>query len=418
MVSTMTDSGVPVGDAADRLRRIGILTDTALARLDLDKLLQELLERVRDVLSADTAQVLLCEEESDQLVPTTSVGLEEEVRQGVRIRLGSGFFGAIAKHKEPCTLDCVDDTTMVSSVLRDKGITALLGVPMLAGGDLVGVLHVGTYARRMFTDEDTHLLQLVADRMALAIRANQSGTERVVATALQRSLLPARLPDVPGLTLDARYVPGEDSGVGGDWYDVFTLPSGRLGIVIGDVVGNGLAAAVVMGRLRSVLRAYALETEDPAEVLTKLDRKATHFENNTMATVAYGVLDPTTMRLGISLAGHPAPACASTEGPTVLIDAPVDPPVGLGMVQAPRCTYQLDMSPGSALCFFTDGLVERRDSTIDAGFDRLRAALKPDHAERVCERLMSRLIGNATVADDVAVLVLSLNGVAEPVPGR
>jgi sigma-B regulation protein RsbU (phosphoserine phosphatase) len=252
-------------------------------------MLRELVERVRELLAADSAVVLMHDSASGMLVPTAVSGLTDEPGGSARVPVGQGFAGVVAARKRP--------------VVRDT----LLGVPMLAEGDVVGVLHVGSAAARTFTDDDVHLLQVAADRIALATRAVSSRAERAAATALQRSLMPPRLPVVPGATLAARYLPGGITGVGGDWYDVFTLPSGRLGVVIGDVVGHGLPAAVVMGRLRSVVRAYALETENPAEVLEKLDRKVSYFEPGSMATVAYAVFDPRTYRLEVSLAGHPPP---------------------------------------------------------------------------------------------------------------
>src|SRR5699024_11898990 len=119
-------------------------------------------------------------------------------------------------------------------------------------------------------------------------------------------LQPAQLPAPTGLTLAARYAPGHGN-VGGDWYDVFTLPTGRIGIAIGDVAGSGFSAAAVMGRLRSALRAYALETEDPGRVLDKLDHKATYFEAHAMTTVASGSFDPATNPMHLALARPHSP---------------------------------------------------------------------------------------------------------------
>ena len=155
----------------------------------------------------------------------------------------------------------------------------------------MGVLHVGSFAPRSFGEYEIGLLQLAADRLALATQAQISHAERAAATALQRSLLPSRLPVVPEFDFAARYVPSAELGVGGDWYDVFALPGDRVGIVIGDVSGHGLSSAVIMGRLRSALRAYALDNDSPGVVLDKLDRKANHFEAGVMATVAYGIID-------------------------------------------------------------------------------------------------------------------------------
>ncbi|MBO0817980.1 MAG: GAF domain-containing protein, partial [Actinobacteria bacterium] len=239
-----------------RLRDIQSITDAALSRLEADDFLAELLDRVKSVLRADTAAVLLLDYGSGHLIATAAAGLEEEVRQGVRIPVGRGFAGRIAVEHRPVIIDHVDDTTVLNPILMAKGIRALMGVPMVAGGRVIGVMHVGSLTPREFTSNDIDLLQLAADRAATAVQSLAARTDRAAATALQRSLLPFALPVVPGAQAAARYVPGQGV-VGGDWYDVFALPSGELCIVIGDVAGSGLPAAVVMGRMRSALRAYA-----------------------------------------------------------------------------------------------------------------------------------------------------------------
>ena len=288
--------------AEARLRDIQSITDTALSRLDDRDLMAVLLDRIREILQADTAAVLLLDFSSGQLIATAAAGLEEEVRQGVRIPVGRGFAGRIAAEHRPVILDHVDHTTVLNPILYEKGIQSLMGVPMVAGGPVIGVLHVGSLTPRQFTDYDIELLQLAADRAAAAVQSMTARADRVAATALQRSLVPAALPVVAGAEMAARYVPGR-GGAGGDWYDVFTLPSGELGVVMGDVAGSGLPAAVIMGRMRSALRAYALETSDPAEVLGRLDRKMQHFEPDALATVLYAVIDPALDRMRVCLAG-------------------------------------------------------------------------------------------------------------------
>src|SRR6266851_1023882 len=272
-----------------RLQDIQALTDAALARLSYDDFLTELLERTRDVLRADTAAVLLLDR--GQLVATAAIGLEEEVLQGVRMPLGRGFAGRIAAERRAVIVDDLDDRTMKESLLlQGSGIRSLVGVPLIAAGQLLGVLRVGSLAARTFGPEDVELLQLAAERAALAVQAKLSREDRIAATALQRSLLPSALPQVAGIDIAARHVAGQGV-VGGDWYDVFQLPTGELGVAIGDVAGSGLEAAVIMGRVRSALRSYALDTRDPAEVLARLDRKMQHFEPDSIATVMYGVFD-------------------------------------------------------------------------------------------------------------------------------
>lgn len=197
-------SGGSTVGSNDRLRRIESVTDTALAHLDVEDLFAELLDRVRDLLQADTAVVLLLDPASQQLLATAARGLEGEVRQGLRLPVGRGFVGRVAAEKQPVTIEHVDHTNVVDPVLRNKGLRSLLGVPMLTGGTLMGVLHVGTLAPRRFTDDDIEVLRLVADRVALATQARISDIDRAAATALQRSLLPTRLPAMPGIELAAR----------------------------------------------------------------------------------------------------------------------------------------------------------------------------------------------------------------------
>jgi anti-sigma regulatory factor (Ser/Thr protein kinase) len=391
--------------AEDRLRHIRSLTDSELAHLDGDDLLVELLDRVREILDADTAAVLRLSTSAGELSATAARGLEEEVRQDARIPLGKGFAGRIAADRVPIAIDDVDHSTVLNPVLREKGVRSLLGVPLMADGEVLGVLHVGTLTPRKFTPEETELLQLVGDRVALALRARDTIDERTAARALQRSLVPERLPQLPGLELAGRYVPAEDQGVGGDWYDVFTLPNGHICIVVGDVVGRGLRAAVVMGRLRSTVRAYALDVIDPALLLDRVDRKLQHFEPSQMATALVAVIEPSLERLHIALAGHPAPVLVRPDGDPHFLELPVDPPLGAGP-RRERHAATVELPPGALLCFFTDGLVERRGQALDERMEVLRTAVSADSPDLVCRTVMGRLIGAERTTDDIAVLAL------------
>ena len=213
----------PPPDAEDKLRDIRSVTDAALSHLDADDLLAKLLGRVKEILDADTVAVLLLDSSGRQLIATAASGLEEEVRQGVRIPVGGGFAGRIAAERRPVILDHVDHTNVLNPILLDKGIQSLVGVPLLVHGAVTGVLHVGTVHNRVFTTDDAALLQLAADRAALAVQSLRSGEDRAATAALERSLLPSALPVIGGVEIAARYVPG-DGQVGGDWYDVFRLP--------------------------------------------------------------------------------------------------------------------------------------------------------------------------------------------------
>src|ERR671916_2820880 len=195
-----------------QLRRIESVTDSALAHLGVEDLLGELLDRVRELLQVDTATVLLLDASSQQLVVTAARGIEATVRQGIRVPMGKGFAGRVAAEKQPVIIERVDQTNVLYSILPEHRICSLLGVPLLISGTVTGVLHVGTLTPRRFTDNDVRLLQIVANRVALATQSRRAEVERTAAAVLQRSLLPAQLPVVPGLELAARYVSAESGG--------------------------------------------------------------------------------------------------------------------------------------------------------------------------------------------------------------
>ena len=391
------------GPVEARLRDIQSITDAALSRLDDQDFLVELLERVRAVLRADTAAVLLLDHSSGTLIATAAAGLEEEVRQGVRIPVGRGFAGRIAVERRPVILDHVDHSTVLNPILMAKGIRALLGVPMVAGGSVIGVMHVGSLTPREFTPDDVDLLQLAADRAATAVQSLAARADRIAVAALQQSLLPAALPPISGAQLAARYVPGRGV-VGGDWYDVFTLPSGELCVVIGDVAGSGLPAAVIMGRMRSALRAYALRSADPAKVLDRLDRKIQYFEPGAMATVAYAVFDRSLDRAHIASAGHLAPVFATPGQPAALADVAGGLMIGVDACMRRRATT-VKVPPGALLCFYTDGLVERPEVPLDEGLAKLCQAVTAEPPETVCASVMAAMVGMESARDDIALLV-------------
>ncbi|MEH1027473.1 PP2C family protein-serine/threonine phosphatase [Micromonospora profundi] len=399
MVST---SGVT---DAERLRRIEAVTDATLSRLDAADLFDELLDRVRELLRVDTAAILLLDVHARQLVATAAKGLEEEVRQAFRVSVGRGFAGRIALTRQPVIIEHVTAQQVINPVLLQTGVKSLLGVPVFARGDLIGVLHVGTLTPRRFVPDDVRLLELVADRIGVANQARAHSLDQSAALALQRSLLPTELPKVPNLEMAARYVPGHVSGVGGDWYDVFPLPSGWLGVVIGDVSGHGLQSAVVMGRIRSALRAYALVSHDPAEALTLLDRKVNHFETGSLSTALYAMISPDGATIKVSLAGHLRPVMLAPAEPAVLLAAKVDPPLGIRHRIPQRRTTTVDFPPGAVLVCYTDGLVERRGESIDTGIDRLAAAVPLEHADTVCASVMATL-DTENPNDDIALLVI------------
>jgi len=178
---------VPINGDAERLRRLQLVTDAALAHLELDELLGELLARIREALAADTAAILLHDDDRNELVARAAVGLEEEVERSVRIPIDGGFAGRVAGERRPIIVEDVDRAEILNPIVREKGVKSLLGVPLVVEGQLLGVLHVGTLSPRAFSSEDVELLQLVADRAAIAIaHARLFATERQARARLEQ----------------------------------------------------------------------------------------------------------------------------------------------------------------------------------------------------------------------------------------
>jgi sigma-B regulation protein RsbU (phosphoserine phosphatase) len=396
---------VPERDHQGRPEALSSLTDSTLARLHVDDLLTELLERVRIILDADTSAVLLMEGGSDDLVARAARGLEDEVRQGVKVPLGVGFAGSVAARREPVLLDRVDSTTVSNPILWEKGIKAMLGVPLISAEQVIGVLHVGRLAPRPFTPQDADLLQVAGDRIAAALQARLLAVETAAAQLLERGLLPTRLPTVEGLEFASRYVTADNRTIGGDWYDAFLLPSGRLWLVTGDVAGHGLDAAVVMGRVRSALRAYALLDASVTDVVALTDRKVDHFEIGSMVTLVCATAPPPYDRFDVCSAGHLPPALAEPDGRTSLLELPVGPPLGVTR-EAVREAKTVELTPGAVMLLYTDGLVERRETSLTERLALLRKSTRADPPEAVCRDVMHDLVGSDTTRDDIAVLAV------------
>ncbi|MFY1633235.1 SpoIIE family protein phosphatase [Solwaraspora sp. WMMB335] len=231
--------------------------------------------------------------------------------------------------------------------------------------------------------------------------------EHRIATTLQHSLLPQALPKVPGALLASRYLPGNaEAEVGGDWYDAVEVGDGQLVLVIGDVVGKGVAAAATMGQLRNALRAYLLEGFAPGEALTRLNRLMATMSRRSLATVVCLWFDPRTGELRYTSAGHPPPVVVAGTDASLLHRRALGPPIGAIPASVyPTASARLDA--GTRLLCYTDGLIEDRAQGIDAGLDQVRsdAWAGGDHVEDLADQLLLR-VARRPRRDDVAVLVL------------
>jgi anti-sigma regulatory factor (Ser/Thr protein kinase)/putative methionine-R-sulfoxide reductase with GAF domain len=387
----------------------GPVSDPLLAYLPLEEMLSELLERTRGALGADTAAVLLLDEDRRVLVARAAKGIEEEVRQGVQVPLGRGFAGRIAAERRPIILQRVTQPEIVNPILEQRGIRSLLGVPLLVEGRVIGVLHVGTLVPRDFTDDDVTLMELAADRAALRIDAAQLSEQRAVTRIMQRTLLPEALPQVPGLRFSAKYLPaGSGVKIGGDWYDVFQLPDGRVAFVIGDVVGKGVVAASVMAEVRTALRAYLTEGHDLGAAMSLLNELLLSMSRNRSATAAIFALDLESEELWAVSAGHLPALLLEPDGETSFVAAAQGPPLGVSPGQI-YDVLELRFPTGGVLLLYTDGLIERRGESLDDGFERLsQAVTTAADVGRLtfADRVYAGLVQDVALEDDVAMLAI------------
>lgn len=283
-------------------------------------------------------------------------------------------------------------------------------LPLVTAAGPVGGLYLVYESERPFDEDDQAYLQALAGQCTMAVaRARMHEREHRQVVSLQDALLPKRLPDLPGIDAAFRYIPGSlDTEVGGDWYDLFGFPDGRLGMVVGDVIGKGVTAAAGMGRVRAALRALAFTDPSPRAVLTGLDRLFDATENaESLTTVVYAVYDPADGSLVMSDAGHLPLLVMTAEGEVRYVDAtPEATPLGWS---EERVEHRLSLRPGDLVIGFSDGLVETRVASLDHGLNRLReAALSaPDPAlEPLLDHLMEAMLSEQEQDDDVTLLAV------------
>ncbi|WP_100499749.1 SpoIIE family protein phosphatase [Geodermatophilus chilensis] len=303
---------------------------------------------------------------------------------------------------------------------RDFGLAAVVALPLTVAGRVVGVLSVAWSEVQRFSATDRAMLLAVAEQCAQALdRARLYRAERGIAETLQLSLLPAQLPALERLALAAHYLPGaEGSQAGGDWYDVVELADHRIAIAVGDVVGQGPAAAAVMGQLRSALSAALLQGCRPAEALELLDRFAARLPGALASTAACLVVDGAAGTVCWARAGHPPALLVTSDGARLLDGA------GSGTVlgapgRRPYSEGTVDIAPGATLLLYTDGLVERRGEVLDDGLERVRAAAARHAAADpvgLTGQLLAEVLADADQPDDVALIAARL--VPEPLAER
>ncbi|CAN5226287.1 hypothetical protein BH20ACT20_BH20ACT20_08020 [soil metagenome] len=394
------------------VRGLQVLLDTALAHTRLEPMLAALVPRVCEVVAAEAATVLLTDE-AGQLVVRASTAMQEG-EPPVEIAPGEGISGKVAQSGKPMILRDAQPGQVVDPGTRN--MRSVISVPLMAGGVVTGVIQVGVTTPDRFTEDDILLLRLAADRVALAIdHVRVYEREHRIAETLQRSLLPERLPALPGLEVAARYqAAASEAEVGGDWYDVIPIDSSRVGLVMGDVAGKGLAAASMVGRLRSALRAYALEGHDVKAAVDRLNQLVwSDLEDSQMATLVFMVIDQAESTISWVNAGH-LPPLVLEDGRPRFLDGPSSVPLGV-MPYAQYEAGSIELPAGATILLYTDGLVERHGELIDHGLGRLAEAASnlPHSTERLCDELLEHLVPSGAAADDVAILALHAPAVGE-----
>ena len=309
------------------------------------------------------------------------------------------------------------------------GFHSLMIVPLRARGAMLGMAAFIRHRRpEPFEEDDLVLAEEIGARAAVCIdNARRYTRERATALALQRSLLPQRLPAPAAVEVATRYLPaGSRAAVGGDWFDVIRLSGSRVGLVVGDVTGHGLHAAATMGRLRTAVRTLADIDLEPGELLTRLDDVVTRLADeeglpeggegaaDLSATCLYAVYDQVTRRCSLASAGHPPPAVVAPGGTVRFLDLPAAPPLGLGGL--PFEEAETELAEGSLLVLYTDGLIESRQRDIGTGLAAMRKVLTgvrlqpgaSPHAgqslEAICDSLVDALLPERA-EDDAALLI-------------
>ncbi|MCM2411991.1 SpoIIE family protein phosphatase [Streptomyces sp. RKAG290] len=481
LATDVTRRHIAAREAASARRNLALLNE-ASARignsLDLETTARELLDVAVpgfcDLASVDLYQALLTGEEAPpgswSSLRQESVGGSAELRRVAfasavsdampdaipdtveavgdasrpRALTAAPALGAVHRYafNSPCAIAL--RTGHVEDVPGDERgfVQSSLAVPMVAHDTVVGLVRFSrAKGSEPFGERDRALATELAARAAVCIdNARLYRREHERALILQRSLLPPGDPEAAGLDIACRYLPGNTATeVGGDWFDVIELPGHRTALVVGDVMGRGLRAAVAMGELRTAVRTLALLDLEPAEVLSALDEvarglgtpggsnssdggggaqwpsRAAHKSREAdlsevyLATCVYAVYDPVTRRCTFANAGHLPPVVVEPGEPALLLDVPPGMPLGVG--GEPFEEVEVELKEGALLALYTDGLVESRDHPLDEGLEALRGALvEPVRPlEDVCDHVLSTL-DTRHGEDDIALLMARIQG--------
>ncbi|WP_051371527.1 SpoIIE family protein phosphatase [Streptomyces sp. 142MFCol3.1] len=291
---------------------------------------------------------------------------------------------------------------------EDDGNQAWAHLPMRASGHPVGVCSLGWAEHRLFGAEAQAVMMMMADSLGQALeRTLLSEGEHALAESLQRRLLPRALSDLPEVVTTARYLPAPSGNSGGDWYDVVALPTGGIGLIIGDVEGHSIESCVVMGQMRSAVLAYVSEGHRPEAVLTRASTMLSQLESELMATCCVVYLNPADGTAEVALAGHPAPLIRGPDGCIETLDSLIGVPLGVPS-PVPYQAFEETLSAGTVLFLYTDGLSKAHGPDVVTSAGRMLASASQNAADHCLEDLADRLTSMVPSPperrDDVALL--------------
>ncbi|MFQ5892714.1 MAG: PP2C family protein-serine/threonine phosphatase [Nitrospinota bacterium] len=384
-----------------RLFEVGLLITSSL---DLDEVLTRAMDLSRQVMEADACSLMLLDKEAAELVFRIALSDVGEQIKERRLPVGQGVAGWVAATGETALIpDAYADERFDRSYDEATGYRtrSILCVPLMVHDELIGVSQlINKLDEGAFTEDDVELFRLLNAQVAIAIEnarlhAHRLKQERLeqdlaFAQAIQRSFLPQELPRGAGVAFAASCTSALE--VGGDLYDVIEYPDGRFGVIIGDVSGKGVSAALYMARLVSEIRHLALRLEEPGAVLGVLnDQLVASAQRGMFVTLVCAVLEPATGQLAVANAGHLPPlVCPPGGGPPLALDADVSPPLGV-VAGMPYVASDHTLEAGQVVILYTDGVIEAQAADgAFFGMTRLeellaRAAGSP---EEVCERVL------------------------------
>ncbi len=403
-----------------RLFEVGLLITSSL---DLDEVLTRAMDLSRQVMEADACSLMLLDEEAGELVFRVALSEVGEQIYERRLRVGQGVAGWVAANREPALIpDAYADERFDRSYDEMTGYRtrSILCVPLTVKDRLIGVSQlINKLNGEAFTEVEAELFGMLNAQVAIAIenarlhadRLKREGLERdlAFAHAIQKSFLPQELPQEDGVEFTASCSSAME--VGGDLYDVIAFPDGRYAVVIGDVSGKGVSAALYMARLVSEIRHLTLRLEEPGAVLSALnDQLAAGAKGGMFVTLVCALLEPATGRLAVANAGHLPPLVRPEGGGTPLVlDEGVGPPLGV-LAGTPYTTSLHTLEKGQVVALYTDGVVEAQSSDRSFfGMERLEETLARagGRPRAVCEQILEAVdtfVGGYAQHDDLTLI--------------